>query len=162
MKLLGQTLLVIILIYAFGITYGAYEEYTYVQIRVLLTDAKPWKSTYGVVNSTDFKSLENEVCNKIRNALDKNSTIINAYIGCSARKFQLNKTTQGHMQLQFYTDKYVGAKLTPEFLALFLNRTADKTYFIGFCKLSPTHDSNDKCGISVDIYENKNYLKPKR
>ena len=83
--------------------------------------------------------------------MNKNSTIINAYIGCSSRKFELNKTVQGQMQLQFYTDKFLSAKITPKFLTVFLNRTANKMYFLGFCKLSLTHEWNDKYEISADI-----------
>ncbi|CAL8070344.1 unnamed protein product [Calicophoron daubneyi] len=132
MRILERTLMVVVCIYLFDITNGASEEYLYVQMRVLLNNTKQWMSGYGTVNSTGFKSLENEVCNKIRNALDKNSTIINACVGCSARKFEQNKSIQGRMQLQFYNDELVSPRITPEFLAVFLNRTADKTYFIGF------------------------------
>ncbi|CAL8084153.1 unnamed protein product, partial [Calicophoron daubneyi] len=139
MNPLERTLIAVVCVYLFDTTSGAYEKYSYVQMRVLLSGTKTWKSNYGILNSTDFRSLQNEVCNKIRNALDKNSTVINAYIGCSARKFELNKTTQGHMQLQFYTDKFISSKINPEFLAVFLNRTADKTYTLNQNKLCGTH-----------------------
>ncbi|CAL8070340.1 unnamed protein product [Calicophoron daubneyi] len=115
----------------------------YVPMFVWLTARTTWKQEYADIYTEDFRKLEYQMCQKVRQAVHENSIISEAYIGCEFEEFAREGNIWGKMKLEFHKDKYEQSGMTAGFLETYLNDNTDSQYFAGFYNTDKSESISD-------------------